>query len=295
MTKYLSSQPFSITNAGNQNYAKGFDAIEWGKKEERYEALEVDGVTFQTTPVANGVPHMVVDGKTSYVGGAPRGPSPSETWTRELDDAMTKVLARLDEIWFAEYLAFDQVVLNRNSAVIATCPTAEAASDVAAILNRDLNSCYTSDIRRQVEEFHRTYEIPVESTPRVPERTLLDKQLRCIFEEALELLEATGGRDEDIEWLRSDIAIAIKGRFHNQVDLVELADACGDVDYTVESLRLVAGINGKPIANEIQRSNLSKLGEDGRPLKREDGKILKGPNFTPPDIAAELRVQGWEG
>jgi hypothetical protein len=40
---------------------------------------------------------------------------------------------------------------------------------------------------------------------------------------------------------------------------------------------------------------LSKLGADGKPIRREDGKVVKGPNFSPPDIGAVLRAQGWEG
>ena len=44
------------------------------------------------------------------------------------------------------------------------------------------------------------------------------------------------------------------------------------------------------VFEEIQRSNMSKLGEDGRPVLREDGKILKGPNYTKPDIKKILEV-----
>jgi len=43
------------------------------------------------------------------------------------------------------------------------------------------------------------------------------------------------------------------------------------------------------LLREVQRSNLSKLGEDGKPIYREDGKVLKGPNFSEPDIARVLR------
>ena len=40
--------------------------------------------------------------------------------------------------------------------------------------------------------------------------------------------------------------------------------------------------------SEVHRSNMSKLGEDGKPIYREDGKILKGPNYTPPDLRKVL-------
>ena len=42
------------------------------------------------------------------------------------------------------------------------------------------------------------------------------------------------------------------------------------------------------VFKEIQRSNMSKLGPDGKPIYREDGKVLKGPNYFKPDIAAVL-------
>lgn len=55
------------------------------------------------------------------------------------------------------------------------------------------------------------------------------------------------------------------------------------------------GINLDEVLAEVQRSNMSKLGEDGLPIYREDGKVLKGPNFFQPDIAGVLRAQGWKG
>lgn len=55
------------------------------------------------------------------------------------------------------------------------------------------------------------------------------------------------------------------------------------------------GIDLDDVLEEVQRSNMSKLGEDGKPIYREDGKVLKGPNFFTPDIAAVLKRQGWKG
>ncbi len=73
--------------------------------------------------------------------------------------------------------------------------------------------------------------------------------------------------------------------------MVEFADACGDLDYVIEGARLTLGINGKPVADEIHRTNLAKV---GGPI-RDDGKRLKPEGWTPPDIAGELRKQGWTG
>ena len=69
-------------------------------------------------------------------------------------------------------------------------------------------------------------------------------------------------------------------------DLVEVADALGDMLYILCGTILAHGMHDKieEVFNEIQRSNMSKLGEDGRPIYREDGKVLKGPNYFKPNI-----------
>jgi len=73
----------------------------------------------------------------------------------------------------------------------------------------------------------------------------------------------------------------------NNGDLVEVADALGDMLYILCGTIIEHGMQDKieEVFNEIQRSNMSKLGEDGKPIYREDGKVLKGPNYFKPDIA----------
>ena len=69
-------------------------------------------------------------------------------------------------------------------------------------------------------------------------------------------------------------------------DLVEVADALGDMLYILCGTILEHGMQFKieEVFEEIQRSNMSKLGEDGKPIYREDGKVLKGPNYFKPNI-----------
>ncbi len=69
-------------------------------------------------------------------------------------------------------------------------------------------------------------------------------------------------------------------------DLVEVADALGDMLYILCGTIIEHGMQHKieEVFNEIQRSNMSKLGEDGSPIYREDGKVLKGPNYFKPNI-----------
>ncbi|TMM32306.1 hypothetical protein FDT66_02240 [Polaribacter aestuariivivens] len=73
-------------------------------------------------------------------------------------------------------------------------------------------------------------------------------------------------------------------------DLVEVADALGDMLYILCGTIIEHGMQDKieEVFNEIQRSNMSKLGEDGKPIYREDGKVLKGPNYFKPNIKAIL-------
>lgn len=74
-------------------------------------------------------------------------------------------------------------------------------------------------------------------------------------------------------------------------DLVEVADALGDMLYILCGTILEHGMQYKieEVFNEIQRSNMSKLGEDGKPIYREDGKVLKGPNYFKPNIKEILK------
>ena len=67
-------------------------------------------------------------------------------------------------------------------------------------------------------------------------------------------------------------------------DLKEVADALTDILYVTYGAGHAFGIDLDKCFDEVQRSNMSKLGEDGKPIRREDGKILKGPNFFEPDL-----------
>ena len=73
-------------------------------------------------------------------------------------------------------------------------------------------------------------------------------------------------------------------------DLVEIADALGDMMYILCGTIIEHGLQDKieAVFDEIQRSNMSKLGEDGQPIYREDGKVMKGPNYFKPDFSKLL-------
>lgn len=120
---------------------------------------------------------------------------------------------------------------------------------------------------KQVESFHNAFlEKNAESPELTSENTFLLRH-RLMQEENDEYLEAC--------W---------------QGDIVGIADALGDQLYILCGTILKHGLQNKivEVFDEIQRSNMSKLGEDGKPIFREDGKILKGPNYFRPDIKSIL-------
>jgi len=79
-------------------------------------------------------------------------------------------------------------------------------------------------------------------------------------------------------------------------DLVEVADALGDMLYILCGTMVSHGMQDvmADVFRTIQDSNMSKLGPDGRPIYREDGKVMKGPDYFRPDIAGVLERSGVE-
>ena len=116
----------------------------------------------------------------------------------------------------------------------------------------------------QVKEFAEAFNIKYskEINPNLDQSTI-DLRFRLMEEENLEYLEATKNNN-----------------------IVEIADALGDILYILCGTILAHGLQHKivEVFNEIQRSNMSKLDINGKPVIREDGKILKGPNYFKPNI-----------
>ena len=81
--------------------------------------------------------------------------------------------------------------------------------------------------------------------------------------------------EEELEELKTAIM---------QKDMVEIADALTDLLYVVYGAGHTFGIDLDKTFDEVHSSNMSKLGDDGKPIYREDGKVLKGPNFFEPDL-----------
>lgn len=126
----------------------------------------------------------------------------------------------------------------------------------------------------RVREFHETFGVPVLASPRIP-LDRVELRLNILDEERRELGEAIEASD-----------------------IVEVADALTDMAYLIYGTALEFGIDLNACFAEVHRSNMSKLGEDGKPIYREDGKVLKGEAYSPPDLRAALAPlpdQGEEG
>lgn len=67
-------------------------------------------------------------------------------------------------------------------------------------------------------------------------------------------------------------------------DAVEILDGLADLVVVAYGCALDCGFDLDAAVQEVHRSNMSKLGIDGKPIMRDDGKVMKGPNFTPPDL-----------
>ena len=85
--------------------------------------------------------------------------------------------------------------------------------------------------------------------------------------------------------------IFLKLSIYKNNDLIEIADALGDMLYILCGTIIEHGLHDKieTVFDEIQRSNMSKLGANGMPIYREDGKVMKGPNYFKPNIIKILK------
>ena len=99
---------------------------------------------------------------------------------------------------------------------------------------------------------------------------------------------------DELAQLRVDLLVEEVGEFADatrQRDIAAMADALGDIVYVAYGAAVTYGIDLDAVLAEIHRSNMSKLGADGRPLLREDGKVLKSSRYQPPDVARVLAEQ----
>jgi predicted HAD superfamily Cof-like phosphohydrolase len=117
--------------------------------------------------------------------------------------------------------------------------------------------------------FHEAFDLPREASPTIEiDESLAKLRIALLEEEVTELVDAVA-----------------------EADLVAIADALADIVYVAYGTAVTYGINLDAVLNEVHRSNMSKLDKDGRPIIRDDGKVIKSDQYSPPDIAAVLKLQ----
>ena len=124
-----------------------------------------------------------------------------------------------------------------------------------------------NDIIKKVEEFHKSFEAPIAN-----EKTLIPEdryklRYKLMIEETDEYLQAC-----------------------QEKDMTGIADALSDKLYILCGTIIEHGLQDyiTDLFAEVHSSNMSKLGNDGLPIRREDGKIIKGPNYYAPDLTKIL-------
>ena len=113
----------------------------------------------------------------------------------------------------------------------------------------------------KVKTFMNTYGQEVKNTPEFPDSKIVQLRIDLIQEELNELKEAI-----------------------NNNDIIEVADALTDILYVTYGAGHSFGVDLDSCFNEVQNSNMSKLGDDGKPIYNEYGKVMKGPNYFKPNI-----------
>ena len=114
------------------------------------------------------------------------------------------------------------------------------------------------DVKVFIEKFGQM----VRTKPQFPDDKTMQLRLNLIKEELSELEEAMKTKN-----------------------LKEVADALTDILYVTYGAGDAYGIDLDECFKEVQRANMSKLGEDGKPIYNEQGKVMKGPNYTKPDLS----------
>ena len=119
---------------------------------------------------------------------------------------------------------------------------------------------------QKVKTFMQTFGQEVKSKPSFSSEKINDLRYNLIKEELGELKQAMDDKD-----------------------LLEVADALTDILYVTYGAGIAFGIDLDKCFEEVQNSNMSKLGVDGKPIYNEAGKVMKGPNYFKPDLSKFVR------
>ena len=130
--------------------------------------------------------------------------------------------------------------------------------------------------------FHRAFGIPIRNAPTIPYSDRVSLRRKLIAEEAAEV-------DAELEIILKKLT---RGEYYSAMqvyeDIARLAKELSDLQYVIEGTVLEFGLPWEAVEQENHRSQMSKLGPSGQPIRRHDGKVLKGPNYREADMLSAL-------
>jgi len=122
-----------------------------------------------------------------------------------------------------------------------------------------------------VEEFHSSFKHAIDAPWT---STLLELRMKLIREESDEVKEEFVNMIMDLE----------RGKSVSLVQRANILKELCDLQYVLSGTAVALGLDLEVAFNRVHRSNMSKLGDDGKVVYREDGKIIKGDNYKPPNL-----------
>jgi predicted HAD superfamily Cof-like phosphohydrolase len=134
-----------------------------------------------------------------------------------------------------------------------------------------------------IREFHRAFGQPIYGQPFMPDIKRVTLRERLIREEFEEVME-------EFALIRAHQSRGYRSAREVYEDIARLAKELADVEVVVQGTALEFGIPLDRVYAEVHRSNMSKLGADGKPLRRHDGKVLKGPNYSEADTMSAIGI-----
>ena len=171
----------------------------------------------------------------------------------------------------SEQLAFALDVDLPGPQLVVMVPQAPTGDDMTGLESQTMARPLAEfgQVLAQVLEFHEAFDLPREPLPTAHVGDVLAQlRVRLLREEVEEFADAT-----------------------ERLDIVAIADALADIVYVAYGSAITYGIELDAVVREVHRANMSKLDQAGRPVLREDGKVLKSQQYRPPDVTAVLEGQ----
>jgi predicted HAD superfamily Cof-like phosphohydrolase len=157
--------------------------------------------------------------------------------------------------------------------------------------------------KAQTDEFQKSFGLAHSETPVELDLEEVQKRVNYIAEELVEALAAVSTSNGQFFSAVTDLIQAVtnaesksieNGDINAENKLVALADAFTDINYFTQGTFSIMGVQPQPLFDIVQEANMSKLGPDGKPIRREgDGKVMKPEGWEPPEpkLAAEIERQ----